>query len=104
MNITWQKVTAAAVGFVAIVGAIQLSVSLASEVQTDKEAQTWRADHMLTEAEKFKADRIDRVERESDRVEYDLLDSSLTVPQIDFKKRQLEKNDAKITCIRDETC
>jgi hypothetical protein len=104
MNITWQKVTAVAVGFVAIVGAIQLSVGLASEVQTDSEAKVWRSDHVLTEAEKFKLDRIDRVTRENDRLEYDLIEPGLSTEQVKFKERQIIKNDKKIECIRADTC
>ena len=104
MNITWKKVTAIAVGFVAIVGAIQLSVTLASEVHTDTEAEVWRSDHILTEAEKFKLDRIDRVTRENDRLEYDLIEPGLSPEQKAFKERQIIKNDKKIDCIRADTC
>ena len=101
---TWQKAVAAAVGITAVIGAIQLVVAVAGEVQTDGEAQIWREDHVLTEAEKFKADRIDRVERENDRIEYDLLDEGLRIKEIDFLNRQLKKNDAKIKCIQEGTC
>lgn len=104
MEITWQKITAAAVGFTAIVGAVTLSISLASELHTDTEASVWRSDHILTEAEKFKVDRVDRVTRESDRLEYDLLEHGLTTEQKEFKQRQILKNDKKIDCIQADTC
>ena len=102
--ITWKKAVSAAVGLVAIVAAADVAIEKASSVQTDEEAQIWRSDHILTEAEKFKADRVDRVQRESDRVEYDLLDSTLLPEQKAFMERQLIKNDKKIECIRDDKC
>lgn len=100
----WQKIVAGATGFTVLVAAINIVVGWASEIQYDKEAQIWRSDHVLTEAQKFKADRIDRVQRENDRLEYDLLDNTLSVEQRQFKTRQIEKNDKKIECIREGTC
>ena len=101
---TWQKIVSGAVGLVAVVAAGDLVIDKASSMQTDKEAQEWRQGHILTEAEKFKADRVDRVQRESDRLEYDLLDNKLTPEQKTFKQRQLNKNDKKIECIRNDKC
>lgn len=100
----WKWIVGTAVGLGAIIGTGQLIVALAGEVQTDNEAEIWRSDHVLTEAEKFKIERVDRVQRESDRIEYDLLDPKLTEPQVKFKERILLKNDAKIACIRDDKC
>jgi len=102
--ITWKKAVSAAVGLVAIVAAADVVIDKAGTMQTDEEAQTWRDGHVLTEAEKFKADRIDRVERESDRIEYDLLDEELKIKEIDFLKRQLIRNDKKVECIRNDKC
>lgn len=100
----WTKVVAWSMGLTAVFGAISLIVATAGEIQTDQEAKTWRQGHVLTEAQKFKADRVDRIERENARIEYDLLDEKLNIKEIDFLKRQIIKNDAKIVCIQDETC
>ena len=102
--ITWKAAVSAAVGLVAIIAAADVVIDKAGSVQTDEEAYVWRSGHVLTEAEKFKADRIDRVERESDRIEYDLLDETLKIKEVDFLKRQLNKNDLKIKCIQDDKC
>ena len=100
----WKIIVAVAVGLGAIIGTGQLIVALASEVQTDKEAEGWRTQHILTEAQKFKKERIDRVETENTRLEYELLDSSLAPEQKEFKQRWILKNDSKIKCIQDDTC
>jgi hypothetical protein len=104
MDITWPKIVAIAAGITVVIGAGKLVLTEASEIQTDSEAKIWRSGHVLTEDQRFTADRVDRVQRESDRLEYDLLDIGLTIKEIDFKKRQLIKNDAKIACIQDKTC
>ena len=106
MNVTWKKITGWASGLLvlgALLGAF-ISLTAAGPLQTDKEAQVWQKSHVLTEAEKFKADRVDRVERESVRIKYDLLDETLSIKKIDFMKRQLIENDTKIKCIRADTC
>jgi hypothetical protein len=101
----WKKVTGWAAGILAL-GAVFTAViglTSAGPLQTDEEASKWQDQHVLTEAEKFKADRIDRVQRENDRIEFQLLDP-LPVEKVTFLKRQIEKNDKKIECIRAETC
>ena len=104
MNLTWKKVVAIAGGITITIAAADVIVEKANSVQMDIEAETWRKGHILTESERFKADRIDRVERESNRIEYDLLDESLKIKEIDFLKRQLIKNDKKIECIQRDEC
>ena len=101
----WKKPVVIAAGLTTVltVGAL-MRENVELGLQTDEEAQVWRSDHILTEAEKFKVDRIDRVTRESDRIEYDLLDDNLAFPQRSFKERQLLKNDAKIKCIQEDKC
>ena len=104
MDLTWKKLVAIAGGLVAVIAAADVIVEKAGTVQMDIEAEVWRKGHILTEAQKFKADRIDRVERENNRIDFDLLDESLKIKEIDFLKRQLIKNDKKIECIQRDEC
>jgi len=100
----WTKLVAMAVGLAAIIGAGQLIIALASDVQMDVEAEQWRESHILTESQKFKAERVDRVETENNRLEYELLSPELRTEQKAFIERQILKNDAKIKCVQEDTC
>ena len=100
----WTKIVAVAVGLAAIIGAGQLIIALASDVQMDVEADQWREIHTLTESQKFKAERVDRVETENNRLEYELLTPELKPEQKTFIERQIIKNDAKIKCVQEDTC
>ena len=62
MNKVFAGVAGIAVGLGAIWAVITTTIDTVSAVQTDKEAEVWRSGHELTEAEKFKVDRIDRVQ------------------------------------------
>ena len=104
----WKKVlgglVAIAIGLVAIVGAIDLTVDRVAAIQTDKEATTWRKGHELTEAEKFKNDRVDRLERENQRIRRQLANPNIE----DWDKEQLildrNENLEKVKCIRADRC
>ena len=100
----WKILTAWAAGIVAIITAATLIIATAGEVQTDQEAEVWRQGHVLTESEKFKAERVDRVQQMNIDIEYDLLDGSLLPEQNAFKQRPMSKNDAKVLCIQNDKC
>ena len=58
----------------------------------------------ISDREAHNNDRVDRVERESDRIEKENLNPDLPQVDRDWNARQLEKNDKKIECIRKYEC
>ena len=69
-----------------------------------EDADEWREIHTISQNEKFKNDRVDRLERENARYERDLLVGGMPTNEREWIKTQIDKNNAKIKCIREDKC
>ena len=100
----WKKIAAIAAGLIAIVAAVDLTIDRVSAIQTDTEPTTWRKGPELNEAEHFKTDRVDRLERENQRIRRQLANPNIE----DWDKEQLildrNENLEKVKCIRADRC
>ena len=93
--------------FLTTVAIVTTVIIWVSYLQTDAEAAVHvRAfvDYQEQQYKSDKYDRVDRIVREIDRIDYQLLDEELS----DVKRRYLENKrddlEAKIECIRADTC
>lgn len=96
-----------ALGFIALASACWAGYS---HFQTDEEAIFARlaivemhASDRISDRQARKNDRIDRLERENARYERDLL-GEMPDKERQFIHRQLDKNNKKIDCIRNDKC
>jgi hypothetical protein len=79
------------------------------EIRAEAEAGILNLSNALAQAEQrtydaFKQDRIDRLERERERVMYQLLSPSLTAQEREFLNNRLDEIKAKVKCIREDKC
>jgi hypothetical protein len=78
-----------------------------SHFQTDAEAAQHNDKFESYQEQQFvsdKFDRVDRVEREIARIDYQLISDDLTLKQIDYLKFKRADLKDKIKCIQEENC
>jgi hypothetical protein len=116
--IKWQALSRAQKVLTGIAASLAAVVAIAgfvaagySHFMTDVEAQEQHQeitddfqDYQKQQYVADKQDRLDRVQREVDRLEYDLLDAELTVEQREYKKRLINRQEAKTVCIQEDKC
>ena len=100
----WKKIVAVAAGIITLVAVVDLAIERVSAIQTDKEATTWRKQHELTQAEKDKAMRIDRLETENQRIRRQLANPNIEAWDKEQAILDRDENIKKIDCIRADRC
>jgi hypothetical protein len=100
----WKRITAAVTGTVAV---IVILFGIYSHFHTDLEAAEHVAeftDYKVKQFEAFKLDRIDRHQREVDRIEFRLLSDELSEKERAYLVRKIQQLQDQIKCIREEKC
>jgi hypothetical protein len=108
---TWSDIStlvkAITTTFVAVVAALAILWGWGGMLQTDAEAQEHVDDFVDYQKQQFKAskyDRVDRVQREIDRIDFQLLTDDLPAKKIKYLDKKRADSEKKIICIQRDEC
>lgn len=93
--------------FLVLVAVVTTLLVWASYLHTDAEAFVHIQDFESYQEQQFKADkfdRVDRVQREIDRIDFQLLEETLSETKRDYLKNKRNDLVNKITCIQNDSC
>jgi hypothetical protein len=100
-------VKAVATTFIALVAALAIIWGWGGLLQTDAEAQEHKDDFVDYQQQQFKAskyDRVDRVQREMDRIDFQLLTDDLPQKKVKYLEKKRADSVDKIKCIQRDEC